>query len=117
VPEVEEQGEDLPECVDPQPSSFERGKPWSILSLLLYKSNQLYMSFIYCCIKYRSWVKPLMHLISSLSTLLYPYTLLGLGSNNCLALLRPIAIGDFRSPAIIGSYRNTLVMEWMISQK
>jgi hypothetical protein len=43
VPEVEEQGEDLPECVDHQPSSFERGKPWSILSLLLYKSNPLYI--------------------------------------------------------------------------
>jgi hypothetical protein len=27
VPEEEEQGEDLPECVDHQPSSFERGKP------------------------------------------------------------------------------------------
>jgi hypothetical protein len=37
VPEAEEQGEDLPECVDHQPSSFERGKPRSILSLLLYK--------------------------------------------------------------------------------
>jgi hypothetical protein len=41
VPEVEEQGEDLPECVDHQPSSFERGKPQSILSLLLYKSNYI----------------------------------------------------------------------------
>jgi hypothetical protein len=51
VPEEEEQGEELPECVDHQPSSFERGKPRSILSLLLYKSNFLYMSFIYCCIK------------------------------------------------------------------
>jgi hypothetical protein len=51
VPEVKEQGEDLPECMDHQPSSFERGKPQSILSLLLYKSNLLYMSFIYCCIK------------------------------------------------------------------
>jgi hypothetical protein len=27
VPEEEEQGEDFPECVDHQPSSFERGKP------------------------------------------------------------------------------------------
>jgi hypothetical protein len=27
VPKEEEQGEDLPECVDRQPSSFERGKP------------------------------------------------------------------------------------------
>jgi hypothetical protein len=41
VPEEEEQGEELPECVDYQPSSFERGKPRSILSLLLYKSNSL----------------------------------------------------------------------------
>jgi hypothetical protein len=51
VPEEEEPGEELPECVNHQPSSFEKGKPWSILSLLLYKSNSLYMSFIYCCIK------------------------------------------------------------------
>jgi hypothetical protein len=39
VPEEEEQGDDLPECVDYQPSLFERGKPRSILSLLLYASN------------------------------------------------------------------------------
>jgi hypothetical protein len=51
VPEEEDQGEEWPECVDHQPSSFERGKPRSILSLLLYESNSLYMSFIYCCIK------------------------------------------------------------------
>jgi hypothetical protein len=43
VPEVDEQEEDLPECVDHQPSSFKRGKPRSILSLLLYKSNSLYI--------------------------------------------------------------------------
>jgi hypothetical protein len=35
VSEVDEQEEDLPECVDHQPSFFERGKPRSILSLLL----------------------------------------------------------------------------------
>ena len=52
VPEEEEPGEDLPECMDHQPSSFERGKPRSILSLLLYKSNSFYIyEFIYCCIK------------------------------------------------------------------
>jgi hypothetical protein len=33
----------------------------------------------------------------------------------CLALLRPVAIGDFRSPAIIGGYWNNLAIEWMIS--
>ena len=52
VPEEEEPGEDLPECVDHQPSSFERGKPQSIISLLIYKSNSFYIyEFIYCCIK------------------------------------------------------------------
>jgi hypothetical protein len=39
VQEKEEQGEDMPKCVDHQPSSFERGKSQSILSPLLYKSN------------------------------------------------------------------------------
>jgi hypothetical protein len=39
VPEAEEPGEELLECVDHQPSSFERGKPQNIISLLLYKSN------------------------------------------------------------------------------
>jgi hypothetical protein len=39
VPEDEEQGENLPECVNHQPCSFEKGKPRSIISLLLYKSN------------------------------------------------------------------------------
>jgi hypothetical protein len=34
VPEAnEEVGEDLSECPDHYPSSFERGKPWSIFSL------------------------------------------------------------------------------------
>jgi hypothetical protein len=41
VSEVDEQEEDLPECVDHQPSSFERGKSRNILSLLLYKNNSL----------------------------------------------------------------------------
>jgi hypothetical protein len=37
VPEAEELGEELPECVGHQPSSFKKSKPRSILSLLLYK--------------------------------------------------------------------------------
>jgi hypothetical protein len=32
-----------------------------------------------------------MHLMLSLSTLFYPYTLLGLGLNNCLVRLRLVA--------------------------
>jgi hypothetical protein len=51
-----------------------------------------------------------MHLLLSLPTLLCLYTLLGLGSNNRLALLRPITVSDFLSPAIVGGYWNTLAM-------
>jgi hypothetical protein len=37
VPEADKEvGEDLPECPDRRPSSFKRGKPWSI-SLLVCK--------------------------------------------------------------------------------
>jgi hypothetical protein len=64
VPKEEEQGEELPECVDHQPSSFEGGKPRSILSLLLYKSNSLLYElyiYIYCALSYRSCVEPLLH--------------------------------------------------------
>jgi hypothetical protein len=46
VPKEEEEGEDLPECVDHQPSSFERGKPQSIIKSLLYSINSFYMSYI-----------------------------------------------------------------------
>jgi hypothetical protein len=60
-------------------------------------------------------VKPLMHLMLSFSILFYPYTLLGLGLNNCLVLLRLVAVSDFLSLAIIGGYWNTLAMKWMIS--
>jgi hypothetical protein len=56
-----------------------------------------------------------MHLLLSLPTLLYPYIMLGLGSNKCLTLLRSIAVGDFLSPATIGGYQNILAIEKMIS--
>jgi hypothetical protein len=46
VPEDDEQEEELPKCIDHQPSSFERGKPWSILNSLFYSNNSLYMSYI-----------------------------------------------------------------------
>ena len=47
VQEVEEAAvaEELPECPDHQPSSFLKGKPWSIISLpCLYK----YIEYLYC---------------------------------------------------------------------
>jgi hypothetical protein len=75
VSEVDDQEEDLPECVDHQPNSFERGRPRSILSLLLYKSNSLYIWVLYMVVlSYRSWMKPLMYLLLSLPTWWYSYS-------------------------------------------
>jgi hypothetical protein len=39
VPKDEEQDMELPECLDHQPSSFEKGKLQSIISLLIFKIN------------------------------------------------------------------------------
>jgi hypothetical protein len=72
------------------------------------------MAISIVALDYRSWLKPLMHLLLSLPTLLHSYPIRS-GSNNCLALLRPVVIGDFRSPTLIGGYWNDLAIEWMIS--
>jgi hypothetical protein len=45
-----------------------------------------------------------MHLLLSLPALYYILTLLGLGLNKCLALLRPVVIDDLLSPATIEGY-------------
>jgi hypothetical protein len=51
-----------------------QGKPRSILSLLLYRSNWVYICYIcIVALSYRSWVKLLMHLLLSLPTLLHSY--------------------------------------------
>jgi hypothetical protein len=74
VPEVDEQEEDLPECVDHQPSSFKRGKPRSILSLILYESNSLYIWVLY--------IVTLSETVDAFITILaYIITYLSLGSN------------------------------------
>jgi hypothetical protein len=43
--------EELQECPDHRPSSFEQGKPRSIISLQLYESSIIYICYRYCCIK------------------------------------------------------------------
>jgi hypothetical protein len=69
VPEADEEvGEDLPECPDHRPSSFERGKPWSI-SLPRF-AKILLMLYFNCCIKFRSYLQPLLHY--TLFTTFYP---------------------------------------------
>jgi hypothetical protein len=69
VPEADEKvGEDLLECPDHRPSSFERGKPRSI-SLPRF-ANILLMLYFNCCIMFRSCLQPLLHY--TLSTPFYP---------------------------------------------
>ena len=36
LPQAAEEEEDLPECPDHRPSTYVEGKPWSIISLLLF---------------------------------------------------------------------------------
>jgi hypothetical protein len=69
VPEADEEvGEDLPECPDHRPSSFERGKPWSIF--LPRFANILLMLYFNCYIMFRSCLQPLLHY--TLFTPFYP---------------------------------------------
>jgi hypothetical protein len=69
VPEADEEvGEDLPECPDHRPSSFERGKPRSIF--LPQFANILLKLYFNCCIMFRSCLQPLLHY--TLFTLFYP---------------------------------------------
>jgi hypothetical protein len=69
VPEADEEvSEDLPEYPDHRPSSFKRGKPWSIF--LPRFANILLMFYFNCCIMVRSCLQPLLHY--TLFTLFYP---------------------------------------------
>ena len=56
--EEEQTPKDLSECPDHRPTSFLKGKPWSILSLpLFYKI--LLKSFIFDALGYKSWLETL----------------------------------------------------------
>jgi hypothetical protein len=69
VPEADEEvGEDLLECPDHRPSSFERGKPRSIF--LPRFANILLMFYFNCCIMFRSCLQPLLYY--TLFTPFYP---------------------------------------------
>ena len=50
--------EELPECPDHRPTSFLKGKPRSILSLLVFYKILL-ESFMIDALGYKSWLEPL----------------------------------------------------------
>ena len=59
APEEEEQTpEELPECPEHRPTSFLKGKPQSILSLLVFYKILL-ESFMNDALGYKSWLEPL----------------------------------------------------------
>jgi hypothetical protein len=43
---------DMVECPDHTPCNFMKGKPRSIISLLISKMQLKYYCYIYCCIKF-----------------------------------------------------------------
>jgi hypothetical protein len=51
------------ECPDHHPCNFVKGKPGSIISLLISEIQLKYYCHIYCCIKYRYWMKTLAALV------------------------------------------------------
>ena len=54
---VEQNPEELPECPDHRPTSFLRGKPRSILSLLVFYKILL-ESFMIDALGYKCWLEP-----------------------------------------------------------
>jgi hypothetical protein len=51
------------ECPDYRPCNFVKGKPRSILSLLIFEMQLKYYCYIYYCIKFRCWMKTLAALV------------------------------------------------------
>ena len=44
------------------------------------------MLYMYCCIKYRSWVKPLLHIQLLVQEIYHRFRI----ESKCLAMLRPV---------------------------
>jgi hypothetical protein len=51
------------ECPDHRPCNFVKGKPQSIISLLISEIQLKYYCYIYCYIKFRCWIKTLAALV------------------------------------------------------
>jgi hypothetical protein len=76
-------------------------------------SSAHHVIMIIACHRIRCTVCIFIYTLTSyrMSTLLHSYPI-RFRIEYYLSLLRPVAIGDFRSPAIVGSYWNILAMEW-----
>ena len=75
TPEIQEEqpsrevpDEVVVECPDHRPCNFVKGKPRSILSLLISEMQLHYYCYIsiyiYCCIKFRCWMQTLAALVT-----------------------------------------------------
>ena len=82
--------EDLPECPDHQPSSFLKGKPQSILSLLCFLNINLSPFMLMHEVLGVDW-NHLLHILS-LSRQIYLESYVGLGLNVCLAMLSLVEV-------------------------
>jgi hypothetical protein len=59
-----EQGEVVVECLDHKPCNFVKGKPRSIISLLISEMQLKYYVIFIVAVSYRCWMKTLVALIS-----------------------------------------------------
>jgi hypothetical protein len=60
-----EQGEVVVECPDHKPCNFVKGKPRSIISLLIFEMQLKYYVIFIVALSYRCWMKTLVALISN----------------------------------------------------
>jgi len=79
-------------CPSHEPTSFVIGKPRSIISLLFILPSMSKYVNIYCCITYRSCMKPLLHYIFPCLDIL-PYPGIESGSSSSLGMLKPVEVG------------------------
>jgi hypothetical protein len=84
--------EEVVDCPDHQPCNFIKGKPRSIICLLI---SEIQLSIYVICIdalSYRCWLKTLAAYISYPCPKSYLESYLGSGPNICLALLRLVEV-------------------------
>ena len=91
APEGEEPATDkLSDCPDHRPTSFLKGKPRSIISLLCFIKYHLSPLYLMHYVIRVDW-KHLMHR-TTLSSYIYLKPCVGLGLNIYLAMLRPVEV-------------------------
>ena len=84
--------EEILECPDHRTSSFLKGKPRSILSLLCFENDYFEYLYMFDALSDRNWMQTLVAYISIPCLVNIPESYLGPGANQSLALLRSVKV-------------------------